>query len=62
MLADCKYIFKFLQISGKSELVMFGGIQKDVSSLTRGNNNGGASDGDTVSNAAYFLNPLKDVV
>ena len=41
---------------------MFGGIQKDVSSLTRSNSNGGSSDGDTVSNAAYFLNPVKDVV
>ena len=35
---------------------MFGGIQKDVSSLTRGNNNGGSSDGDTVSNANAIAN------
>merc|ERR1712020_547428 len=33
-------------VKGKSELVMFGGIQKDVSSLTRSNSNGGSSDGD----------------
>ena len=48
---------------GKSELVMFGGIQKDVSSISRGGANGGASgDGDTVSNAVYFLNPPSNVI
>ena len=47
---------------GKSELVMFGGIQKDVSSISRGGSNGASSDGDTVSNAVYFLNPPNNVV
>ena len=41
---------------------MFGGIQKDVSSLARGNATGASSDGDTVSNAVYFLNPPNNVV
>ena len=42
---------------------MFGGIQKDVSSISRGGANGGASgDGDTVSNAVYFLNPPSNVI
>ena len=50
-------------ILGKSELVMFGGIQKDVSSITRGGGaSGGACDGDTVSNAVYFLNPPNNIV
>ena len=56
------YHFEYTQISGKSELVMFGGIQKDVSSLARGNATGASSDGDTVSNAVYFLNPPNNVV
>ena len=47
---------------GKSELVMFGGIQKDVSSISRERVNGGAGDGDTVSNAVYFLNPPNTVI
>ena len=41
---------------------MFGGIQKDVSSISRGGANGASSDGDTVSNAVYFLNPPNNVV
>jgi len=49
-------------VKGKSELVMFGGIQKDVSSISRGGANGASSDGDTVSNAVYFLNPPNNVV
>merc|ERR1712226_1479935 len=49
-------------VKGKSELVMFGGIQKDVSLISRGGTNGGSSDGDTVSNAVYFLNPPNNVV
>ena len=41
---------------------MFGGIQKDVSSITRSGGGGQPSDEDTVSNAVYFLNPPNNIV
>jgi len=42
---------------GHGEIVMFGGIQKDVSGMMHGGGGGQQADGDTVSNALYFLNP-----
>lgn len=40
---------------GRSELILFGGIQKDVSSMT--NRNQTSSAPDTVSNSVFYLTP-----
>jgi len=47
-------------VSGRSELIMFGGIQKDVSTITSGRNP--SSENDTVFNDVYFLTPPIQVV
>ena len=44
---------------GHGELIMFGGIQKDVSAMASA---GTSQDGDTVSNALYFLTPPSTVI
>ena len=47
-------------VSGRSELIMFGGIQKDVSTIASGRN--ATSDKETVFNDVYFLTPPIQVV
>ena len=47
-------------VSGRSELIMFGGIQKDVSTIASGRN--ASSETDTVFNDVYFLTPPIQVV
>lgn len=43
-------------VRGRAELILFGGIQKDVSSMTSGRSTQ-QSASDTVSNSVYFLVP-----
>jgi len=47
-------------VRGRSELIMFGGIQKDVSSMTSRQQQHQSSTSNTVSNAVYFLRPPVD--
>ena len=47
-------------VSGRSELIMFGGIQKDVSTIASGRNS--SSENDTVFNDVYFLTPPIQIV
>jgi hypothetical protein len=61
-------------VRGRGELVMFGGIQKDVSSMAAGGRGGGgggqqqggavptANANDTASNSLYFLSPPSAIV
>lgn len=47
-------------VAGRSELIMFGGIQKDVSTIASGRN--AATDNETVFNDVYFLTPPIHIV
>lgn len=52
-------------VEGRGELIMFGGIQKDVASIAnsgRAAGGGASSENDTVSNALHFLTPPCEVV
>ena len=52
-------------VMGRGELIMFGGIQKDMNSIGGGQmapGNREAAENDSVSNALYFLTPPCHVV
>ena len=56
-------------VRGRSELVLFGGIQKDVSSMTyrspnnpQSSNSSSGAASDTVSNSVYYLVPPRDSI
>ena len=47
---------------GKGELIMFGGIQRDLSAMVARGGTVGSQESDTDSNALYFLNPPGNVI
>ena len=53
-------------VAGRAELIMFGGIQKDVAQMSGGGAGGSAGgpgpESDTVSNEVYFLTPPSRIV
>ena len=47
-------------VRGRAELVLFGGIQKDVGSMT--SRSPVTSSADTVSNSVFFLKPPREII
>ena len=47
-------------VRGRAELVLFGGIQKDVGSMT--SRSPVTSSADTVSNSVFFLQPPREII
>jgi F-box protein 42 len=46
-------------VAGRGELIMFGGLQKDVAMMR---NQAAANENDSVTNALYFLTPPCEIV
>ena len=46
-------------VAGCVELIMFGGLQKDVAMMR---NQAAANENDSVTNALYFLTPPQEIV
>ena len=46
-------------VAGRGELIMFGGLQKDVAMMR---NQAAANENDSVTNALYFLTPPQEIV
>ena len=44
-------------VLGRTELIMFGGLQKDVTTTASGNTGRAHNNSESVSNCLYYLNP-----
>ena len=44
-------------VQGRTELIMFGGLQKDVTTTGSGNTGRAHNNSESVSNCLYYLNP-----